>query len=36
LPEFSENPGGYCPNHSTGVSLPDDFAITATELKYID
>src|SRR5687768_18057218 len=23
-------PNGYCPNHSTGVKLPDDFAIPAT------
>jgi hypothetical protein len=29
-----ENPGGYCPNHSTGVKLPDDFAMTP--LQYVD
>ena len=33
---LDKNPGGYCPNHSTGVRLPDDFAIPATELQYID
>jgi peptide-methionine (S)-S-oxide reductase len=27
-------PNGYCPNHSTGVKLPDDFAVTP--LQYID
>jgi peptide-methionine (S)-S-oxide reductase len=27
-------PNGYCPNHSTGVSLPADFA--ATPLQYVD
>jgi hypothetical protein len=26
----------YCPNHATGVKLPDDFAIPATELEYIE
>jgi hypothetical protein len=29
-----KNPGGYCPNHSTGVKLPDDFVVTA--LEYVD
>jgi peptide-methionine (S)-S-oxide reductase len=24
----------YCPNHSTGVRLPDDFAVTP--LQYVD
>jgi len=24
----SRNPAGYCPNHATGVELPDDFAVT--------
>jgi peptide-methionine (S)-S-oxide reductase len=27
-------PGGYCPNHSTGVTLPADFAVTP--LQYVD
>jgi len=25
---------GYCPNHATGVKLPDDFAVAP--LQYID
>jgi hypothetical protein len=29
-----KNPNGYCPNHSTGVKLPDDFAVTP--LQYVD
>ena len=29
-----EEPGGYCPNHSTGVKLPDDFVVTP--LQYVD
>jgi peptide-methionine (S)-S-oxide reductase len=29
-----KNPGGYCPNHSTGVTLPDDFAVTP--LQYVE
>jgi peptide-methionine (S)-S-oxide reductase len=29
-------PGGYCPNHSTGVTLPDDFAVPVTPLQYVD
>jgi hypothetical protein len=29
-----ENPRGYCPNHSTGVRLPDDFVVTP--LQYVD
>jgi peptide-methionine (S)-S-oxide reductase len=33
---LDKNPGGYCPNHSTGVRLPDDFAIPATPLQYVD
>jgi hypothetical protein len=32
----SENPNGYCPNHRTGVTLPDDFAIPVSPLQYID
>jgi len=31
---LDKNPGGYCPNHRTGVTLPDDFAITP--LQYVD
>jgi peptide-methionine (S)-S-oxide reductase len=27
-------PGGYCPNHATGVRLPDDFVVTP--LQYVD
>src|SRR5688572_14603257 len=27
-------PNGYCPNHATGVKLPDDFAVTP--LQYVD
>jgi peptide-methionine (S)-S-oxide reductase len=27
-------PNGYCPNHSTGVTLPDGF--NATPLQYVD
>ena len=27
-------PNGYCPNHSTGIRLPDDFAVTP--LQYVD
>jgi hypothetical protein len=30
----AENPNGYCPNHSTGVKLPDDFVVTP--LQYVD
>ena len=28
------NPYGYCPNHATGVTLPDDFGVTP--LQYVD
>jgi peptide-methionine (S)-S-oxide reductase len=31
---LAKNPHGYCPNHSTGVKLPDDF--TVTPLQYVD
>jgi peptide-methionine (S)-S-oxide reductase len=31
---LDKNPRGYCPNHSTGVKLPDDFVVTP--LKYVD
>ena len=29
-----KNPRGYCPNHATGVKLPDDFVVTP--LQYVD
>jgi hypothetical protein len=29
-----ESPRGYCPNHATGVRLPDDFVVTP--LQYVD
>ena len=31
---LDRNPRGYCPNHSTGVKLPDD--IVVTPLQYVD
>jgi len=31
---LSKVPNGYCPNHATGVKLPDDFAVTP--LQYVD
>jgi peptide-methionine (S)-S-oxide reductase len=31
---LDKNPGGYCPNHATGVRLPRDFAVTP--LTYVD
>ena len=31
---LAKNPHGYCPNHSTGVKLPDDFV--TTPLQYVD
>ncbi len=31
---LAKNPGGYCPNHATGVKLPDDFVVTP--LQYVD
>ncbi len=31
---LAKNPAGYCPNHATGVTLPDDFAVTP--LQYVD
>jgi peptide-methionine (S)-S-oxide reductase len=31
---LAKNPNGYCPNHSTGVTLPDDFVVTP--LQYVD
>jgi hypothetical protein len=33
-PVASKVPNGYCPNHSTGVKLPEGFA--ATPLQYAD
>jgi peptide-methionine (S)-S-oxide reductase len=31
---LDKNPHGYCPNHSTGVTLPEGFA--TTPLQYVD
>ena len=31
---LDKNPRGYCPNHSTGVKLPDDFVVTPHQ--YVD
>jgi peptide-methionine (S)-S-oxide reductase len=31
---LAKNPNGYCPNHATGVKLPDDFAVTP--LEYVE
>ena len=31
---LAKNPAGYCPNHSTGVKLPDD--VVVTPLQYVD
>ncbi len=31
---LDKNPNGYCPNHATGVKLPDDFLVTP--LQYVD
>jgi len=31
---LSKNVNGYCPNHATGVKLPDDFVVTP--LAYVD
>ena len=30
---LAKNPNGYCPNHATGVKLPDDFVVTP--LQYV-
>jgi peptide-methionine (S)-S-oxide reductase len=30
----NRGPGAYCPNHSTGVKMPDDFVVTP--LQYVD
>jgi hypothetical protein len=32
--DLAKVPNGYCPNHSTGVTLPADFKVTA--LQYVD
>lgn len=26
--DLAKNPRGYCPNHATGVKLPEDFEVT--------
>ena len=31
---LEKNPRGYCPNHRTGVTLPEGFAVTP--LQYVD
>jgi peptide-methionine (S)-S-oxide reductase len=31
---LQKNPFGYCPNHSTGVTLPEGFAVTP--LQYVE
>jgi peptide-methionine (S)-S-oxide reductase len=31
---LAKNPGGYCPNHATGVELPNDFVVKP--LQYVD
>ena len=31
---LAKNPDGYCPNHATGVKLPNDFVVTP--LQYVD
>jgi peptide-methionine (S)-S-oxide reductase len=31
---LDKNPGGYCPNHATGVRLPKDFVVTP--LQYVE
>jgi peptide-methionine (S)-S-oxide reductase len=31
---LDKNPYGYCPDHRTGVKLPDDFVVTP--LQYVD
>ena len=31
---LDKNPRGYCPNHSTGVKLPDDLGVTP--LQFVD
>jgi hypothetical protein len=31
---MAKDPNGYCPTHSTGVQLPDDFVLTP--LQFVD
>jgi len=33
---LDKNPRGYCPNHATGVKLPDESAIPLMPLQYVD
>jgi len=33
---LDKNPGGYCPNHSTGVTLPSDFMASVKPLQYVE
>ncbi len=33
---LDKNPRGYCPNHATGVILPDDSSIPSRPLQYVD
>ena len=30
---MSANPRGYCPNHATGVKLPDDLVVNAPPVR---
>jgi peptide-methionine (S)-S-oxide reductase len=32
----NQGPSAYCPDHRTGVKLPDDFAVPVTPLQYIE
>jgi hypothetical protein len=34
IPADNTGPGAYCPDHSTGVKLPDDFVVTP--LQYVE
>ena len=29
---LAKNPGGYCPNHATGIRLPADFVVTPLQI----
>jgi peptide-methionine (S)-S-oxide reductase len=33
---LDKNPGGYCPNHSTGLTLPTDFMASVKPLQYAE
>jgi peptide-methionine (S)-S-oxide reductase len=33
---LDKNPHGYCPNHSTGVTLPPDFMARVKPLQYVE